>query len=140
MVNKYISIIGEVILIGLVSVGYHYGFNEVIKLSKQERVERQNKIESKKVVLRGKVLDRYFDPGNFIDLARLTLCLEQDKIIFTQKSIFDGDTNRNGYTVPYSQLLKLNDSIPKNGYVEVIALKEDRDAYTGLDAKLTERK
>ena len=102
-------------------------------------MERQKIIYNRRVDILGEVVERNFKPGNFIDLATLTLKLNDKKEIkFTESSIFDGDTGRDGYTVPLSRLVDLNNNISLGERVKVSALDEGKRGYAGLDAKVLE--
>ena len=142
MVNfkKYLGHAGRALLVSGLIYSAPILWNYASEIGEHNRIERQRKIDSQKIDLTGRIIQKKFIDETLFNLGRLTLTLDQGyKVVFTQGDIFDGDRGREGYTISEQKLQELNNLLPYNSNVKIRALDEGKsNQYTGLDAKILE--
>jgi len=138
--KKYLGHAGRALLVGGLIYSAPILWNYASEIGEQNRIERQRKIDSQRIDLTGRIIQKKFIDETLFNLGRLTLTLDQGyKVVFTQGDIFDGDRGREGYTISEQKLQELNNLLPYKGDVKIKALYEGKhNEYTGLDAKILE--
>lgn len=138
--KKYLGHAGRALLVGGLIYSAPILWNYASEIGEQNRIERQRKIDSQRIDLTGRIIQKKFIDETLFNLGRLTLTLDQGyKVVFTQGDIFDGDRGREGYTISEQKLQELKNLLPYKGDVKIKALYEGKhNEYTGLDAKILE--
>ena len=138
--KKYLGHAGRALLVGGLIYSAPILWNYASEIGEQNRIERQRKIDSQRIDLTGRIIQKQFIDETLFNLGRLTLTLDQGyKVVFTQGDIFDGDRGREGYTISEQKLQELKNLLPYKGDVKIKALYEGKhNEYTGLDAKILE--
>ena len=138
--KKYLGHAGRALLVGGLIYSAPILWNYASEIGEQNRIERQRKIDSQRIDLTGRIIQKKFIDETLFNLGRLTLTLDQGyKVVFNQGDIFDGDRGREGYTISEQKLQELKNLLPYKGDVKIKALYEGKhNEYTGLDAKILE--
>ena len=138
--KKYLGHAGRALLVGGLIYSAPILWNYASEIGEQNRIERQRKIDSQRIDLTGRIIQKKFIDETLFNLGRLTLTLDQGyKVVFNQGDIFDSDRGREGYTISEQKLQELKNLLPYKGDVKIKALYEGKhNEYTGLDAQILE--